>query len=207
MAKITRLTLDQSGGFERRRLHLAEISEDSDVPLETVGQDLRKARLRKGEDLATIAANLKIRKDQLEALEESNFDLMPGRAYTIGFVRAYAQYLGLHSGECVERLKAEIAGRTEVKEPVMAASPPSENRMPPGGIVLAIFLAIALIYVGYYVVVAVGRMHTPAVTPVPARLSEMIEPNLVAPVPQRVAGEPAITQISGRPGESAQGHL
>ena len=206
MAKITRLTLDQSGGFERRRLHLHEISEDSDVPLETVGQDLRKARLRKGEDLATISANLKIRKDQLEALEESNFDLIPGRAYTIGFVRAYAQYLGLHTGECVERLKAEIAGRTEVKEPVMA-SPPSESRMPPGGVVLAIFLAIALVYVGYYVVVAVGRMHTPAVTPVPARLSEMIEPNLVPPVPQRVAGEAAMTQISGRPGESAQGHL
>ncbi|HEX5280831.1 MAG TPA: helix-turn-helix domain-containing protein [Micropepsaceae bacterium] len=207
MAKITRLTLDQSGGFERRRLHLHEISEDSDVPLETVGQDLRKARLRKGEDLATIATNLKIRKDQLEALEESNFDRMPGRAYTIGFVRAYAQYLGLHAGECVERLKAEIAGRTEVKEPVMAASLPSETRLPPGGVMLAIFLAIALVYVGYYVVVTIGRMHTPAVTPVPARLSEMIEPNLIPPVPQRVAGEPTMTQLSARPGESAQGHL
>lgn len=206
MAKITRLTLDQTGGFERRRLHLCEISDDSDVPLETVGQDLRKVRLRKGEDLATIAAILKIRRDQLEALEESNFDLLPGRAYTMGFVRAYAQYLGLHSGECVERLKAEIAGRTEVKEPVVA-TPPSETRMPPGGVVLAAFLAIALIYVGYYVVVAVGRMHTPAVTPVPARLSEMIQPNLPPPVPQRVAGEPAITQLSARPGESAQGHL
>lgn len=205
MAKITRLTLDQTSGFERRRLHLCEISEDSDVPLETVGQDLRKVRLRKGEDLATIAAILKIRKDQLEALEESNFDLLPGRAYTIGFARAYAQYLGLHAGECVERLKAEIAGTTEVKEPVI--SPPPETRMPQGGIVLAVFLTIAFVYVGYYVVVAFGRTHTPSVTPVPARLSEMIEPNLLPPTPQRVAGEPPITQLSARPGESAQGHL
>lgn len=205
MAKITRLTLDQTSGFERRRLHLCEISEDSDVPLETVGQDLRKVRLRKGEDLATIAAILKIRKDQLEALEESNFDLLPGRAYTIGFARAYAQYLGLHSGECVERLKAEIAGTTEVNEPVI--SPPPETRMPQGGIVLAVFLTIAFVYVGYYVVVAIGRTHTPSVTPVPARLSEMIEPNLLPPIPQRVAGEPSITQLSARPGESAQGHL
>ena len=206
MAKITRLTLDQGGGLDRRRLHLHEISEDADVPLETVGQDLRKARLRKGEDLASISAVLKIRRDQLEALEESNFDSLPGRPYTIGFVRGYAQYLGLNSGECVERLKAEIAGRNEIKEPVIA-TPPSDNRLPQGAIVLGAFLAIALIYVGYYVVVAVGRMHTPAVTPVPARLSEMTGPILPIPAPQRVAGTPTMTQISGDAADSEGNHL
>ena len=105
MPKVTRLSLDQGGGLERRRLHLREISDDADAPLETVGQDLRKARQRKGEDLAMISSVLKIRKDYLDALEESKFDAIPGRAYTIGFVRAYAQYLGLYPRECVERLK------------------------------------------------------------------------------------------------------
>jgi cytoskeleton protein RodZ len=195
MAKITRLTLDQTGTLERRRLHLLEIPEGTDVPLESVGQDLKNTRIRRGENLAEIAATLKIRKDQLEALEECNFDRLPGRTYAIGFVRAYAQYLGLHPGECVERLKTEIAGRTESKEPEVH-SHPHERRMPPGGIALAIFLAVAVIYVGYYVVVAIGRMHTPPVTPVPARLSEMMSPISPMPISQPVARMAKSEQLS-----------
>jgi len=195
MAKITRLTLDQTGGLDRRRLHLREVSESSsDVPLETVGQDLKNARLRRGEEIAEIAAVLKIRKDHLRSLEESNFDQLPGRAYIIGFVRAYAQYLGLHTGECIERLKAEIAGRGEAREPVVAPAP-REGKLPPGGVVLAIFLAVAVIYAGYYVVVAVGRMRTPPVTPVPARLSEMANP-VTQIVPQRIVEVPASARLS-----------
>src|ERR1051326_7316403 len=91
MAKVTRLTLDNNGGLERRRLHLREISDDMDAPLDTVGQDLRKARQLKGEDLAQISRILKIRKDHLDALEESNFDALPGRAYTIGFARSRSE--------------------------------------------------------------------------------------------------------------------
>jgi cytoskeleton protein RodZ len=181
---------------------LLEFPADADIPLESVGQDLKNARLRKGEDLAGIATILKIRKDHLEAVEEGNFDHLPGRTYAIGFVRAYAQYLGLHPGECVERLKAEIAGRTEVKEP-MIHSPPGERKLPPGGIALAIFLAVAAVYVGYYVVVAVGRMHAPPVSPVPARLSEMVQPILPLPSPQQVAGMERSEQLSVRSPDSA----
>ncbi len=195
MAKITRLTLDHTGTLERRRLHLRDVPGDLDLPLDSVGQDLKHARVRKGEDLAGIATILKIRKDHLEAVEEGNFDQLPGRTYTIGFVRAYAQYLGLHPGECVERLKAEIAGRSEAKEPVIH-SPPAERKLPPGGIALAIFVAVAAIYVGYYVVVAVGRMRSPPVSPVPARLSQWIGSLPSMPVPQRVAAMAQSGQLS-----------
>ena len=171
MPKVTRLTLDQGGGLERRRLHLREISDDADAPLETVGQDLRKARQRKGEDLAKISSVLKIRKDYLDALEESKFDAIPGRAYTIGFVRAYAQYLGLDPRECVERLKMEIAGRSEGREANLQVSSPRERKLPPGGMLLAIFLLIAVVYGAYYLFVAVNRMASPSVTPVPERLA------------------------------------
>ncbi len=116
MAKVTRLTLDQDGGPGRRRLHLREISDDADAPLETVGQDLRAARQRKGEDLASVSAILKIRKDHLEALEECNLEALPGRTYAIGFVRSYSEYLGLDPIYFVERFKLEIAGRGEPDE-------------------------------------------------------------------------------------------
>ena len=63
MTKVTRLTLDNEGGLDRKRIHLREISDELDAPLDTVGQDLRTARLRRGDDLASVSRVLKIRKD------------------------------------------------------------------------------------------------------------------------------------------------
>ena len=124
MAKVTRLTLDNNGELDRRRLNFREISGDADAPLETVGQDLRKAREKRGEELEHISRLLKIRQDYLALLEEGTADALPGRAYAIGFVRSYATYLGLDGNEYVERLKAEIAGRGDNKE----QPPPSLRR-------------------------------------------------------------------------------
>jgi cytoskeleton protein RodZ len=170
MAKVTRLSLDSSGGLERRNLHLREISDGADAPLETVGLDLRNARQRKGEDLAYISRVLKIRRDYLDALEESNFDAIPGRAYTIGFIRTYAQYLGLDAKSCVDRVKVEIAGRGEVKDGTVQVSSPRERKLPQGGIVFAVLLVLALIYGIYYVIAGMNRVTSQPVTPVPSRL-------------------------------------
>ena len=196
MPKVTRLTLDQGGGLERRRLHLREISDDSDAPLETVGQDLRKARQRKGEDLAQISAVLKIRKDYLDALEESKFEAIPGRAYIIGFVRAYAQYLGLDPAECIDRVKREIAGRGDGREGNVEVSSPRERKLPPGGMWLAILLLIAVLYGAYYLFVAVNRMAVPSVAPVPARLAAQAG---LAPNAPRPATAPAPAQQAAAP--------
>lgn len=193
MAKVTRLTLDSSGGLERRRLHLHEIAE-ADAPLETVGQDLRKARQRKGEDLAQVSAALKIRKDHLDAIEESEIGLLPGRAYAIGFVRTYAEYLGLDAAQCVERLKAEIAGRTENRDGItIQVNVPRERKLPQGGLIFAAVLLIALAYGGYYLVVTASRTATQALTPVPDRLAAQVG------LAQAPPAAPAITPIPPAP--------
>jgi cytoskeleton protein RodZ len=200
MPKVTRLTLDQGGGLERRRLHLREISDDSDAPLETVGQDLRKARQRKGEDLAQISSVLKIRKDYLDALEESKFEAIPGRAYIIGFIRTYAQYLGLDPNECIDRVKREIAGRGDGREGNVEVSSPRERKLPPGGMWLAIFLLIAVLYGAYYLFVAVNRMASPTVAPVPARLAAQagLASNALRPA-EAPATAPAAAQQAAAP--------
>ena len=104
MTKLTQMSLDNDGsaekdGLNRRRIHLREISGDSESPLETVGQDLRAARLRRGDEIAQVSRALKIRKDHLEALEEDRLEDLPGKTYAIGFVRSYACHLGLDSAQ------------------------------------------------------------------------------------------------------------
>jgi cytoskeleton protein RodZ len=171
MAKITRLTLDNNGELDRRRLNFREISGDADAPLESVGQDLRRARERKGEELDHISRLLKIRRDYLALLEEGASDSLPGRAYAIGFVRSYAAYLGLNGEEFVERLKAEIAGRGDPKEPQVSAPPPSERLRLQGQWVVAGLVVAVVLYAGYYLIVSATQLSEQPVIPVPERLA------------------------------------
>ena len=147
MTKVTHLSLDEKGGIAQRRIHLREISDEADTPLETVGQDLRAARLRRGDDLASVSRALKIRKDHLEALEEDRFEQLPGRAYAIGFVRSYADYLGIDPVQSVERFKLEIAGRGSDALPAATLPAMEEDRqLPHGWIIIA---AVVVLLVGY----------------------------------------------------------
>lgn len=173
MTKVTRLTLDDGGNIKSRRIHLREISGDSDAPLETVGQDLRAARLRRGDDLATVSKALKIRKDHLEAIEEDRLELLPGRTYAVGFVRSYADYLGLDGPQCVERFKAEIAGRSDsdVQQPVTVIDEDEHRRLPQGWKIIAGVVVLLMIYGAYYVISSTSSMMSQPVTPPPPQVT------------------------------------
>ena len=192
MTKVTRLTLDDDGNMKSRRIHLREISGDSDAPLETVGQDLRAARLRRGDDLATVSKALKIRKDHLESIEEDRIESLPGRTYAVGFVRSYADYLGLDSGQCVERFKAEIAGRehADTAQPVTVIDEDEHRRLPQGWKIIAGVIVLAMLYGVYYVITSTSAMLSQPVTPPPP---STVEGRTVAarPTPQPASPAPA----------------
>lgn len=114
-------------------MRLRETTTDLDAPLETVGQDLRSARLKRGDDLAAVSRVLKIRKEHLEALEEDKIELLPGRTYAVGFIRSYAHYLGLNPGQYVDRFKSEIAGRNEIAPPPVTVIDEDEHKKLPQG--------------------------------------------------------------------------
>ena len=143
MNKVTMLPTGDDGSEPRRRLHLRDITNEVSVEAESVGADLRAARLRRGEDLRSIALSLRIRRDQLEALEESRHDALPARAYAIGFVRSYAEYLGLDSRHVVERYKAEL-DRSEAEAAGALHFPDaSEEKRLPRGTALIVALIVA----------------------------------------------------------------
>jgi len=198
MTKVTRLTLDEGGGLDRRRIHLREISGDLDAPLETVGQDLHAARLRRGDDLATVSRVLKIRKDHLEALEEDRVEALPGRTYAVGFVRSYADYLGLDAVQCVERFKAEIAGRSdETVQPITVLDEDDHRRLPQGWMIIAGVVLVLVLYGAYQLAASAERMlNEPETVPPPQQM--MSKPATVAqhkPAPSKpvVSPPPAAT--------------
>ena len=213
MTKVTRLTLDDSGQMKSRRIHLREISGDSDTPLETVGQDLRAARLRRGDDLATVSKVLKIRKDHLEALEEDRLDALPGRTYAVGFIRSYADYLGLDTSQCVERFKAEIAGRSDSDSTpqVTVIDEDDHRRLPQGWKIIAAVGVLLMLYGLYYLIASAASMFSQPATPPPP--TTQIAPKPVAahvaphpaalPPPPAASPAPASTDASATPGQPA----
>ncbi|MEW6581830.1 MAG: RodZ domain-containing protein [Actinomycetota bacterium] len=60
-----------------------------------IGNTLREARLRRGWDLTRCETDTKIRSKYLRAMEDEQFDLLPAPTYVRGFLRSYAEHLGL----------------------------------------------------------------------------------------------------------------
>ncbi len=68
----------------------------------TLGETLRQARLDKGVSLADAARDTRIRRAYLEALESEDGASLPAAVYTRGFLRTYAEYLGLNPQAMVD---------------------------------------------------------------------------------------------------------
>jgi cytoskeleton protein RodZ len=79
-----------------------------------IGNSLREARLRQGLEFPEIEQRTKIRGKYLRALEEEQFDLLPGQTYVKGFLRSYAEYLGLDGQLYVDEFNSRyVTGEEE----------------------------------------------------------------------------------------------
>ncbi|MCD5406809.1 MAG: DUF4115 domain-containing protein [Desulfotomaculum sp.] len=78
-----------------------------------VGNSLKKTRLEKGYSLTDIEQATKIRTKYIQALEEEQFDLLPGRVYEIAFIRNYAKFLDLDDQELIRQYK-ELSATSSV---------------------------------------------------------------------------------------------
>jgi cytoskeleton protein RodZ len=188
MTKATQLSRGEEAASRGRHAHLREITADEDAPLGTIGQELRGARISRGEDLAAVSRALKIRKDHLEALEDDNISGLPGRTYAIGFVRAYSAYLGLRPEDAVERFKTEIAGRDEISKTAGFTEQPEEQRLSFGWMLFAIVIVGLIAYGAYTLLSGGGNSSTTALAPpVPAQIVEKQS----APPDRSSAGAPS----------------
>ena len=73
--------------------------------MESIGEKLRVEREQKGLSVEQVARDTNIAKRYLHALETEDFSVFPGDPYLIGFLRNYAEYLGLDPEEMVSLYK------------------------------------------------------------------------------------------------------
>ncbi|MEX2200620.1 MAG: RodZ domain-containing protein [Dongiaceae bacterium] len=137
-----------------------------------VGRLLRETRESYQQDIATVAQQLRIRSVYLRAIEEGNYQALPGSTYAVGFVRTYAEYLGLDPLELVRRFRDEAAlvnRKTKLVFPV----PTAEAKVPSGAILLVGLFVAVLAYGGWYYLSDRDRNLVDIIPAVPESLKEM----------------------------------
>jgi cytoskeleton protein RodZ len=203
---------------ERRRLHLREIMQEQETeapvvesandetvvpeaPKEKVGVVLRAAREARNEDAAKVASALKMRREQLQAIEDNDLERLPGRAYTVGFVRSYARYLNLDAETLVQRFKDENAAEPLVQpvEHVFPEATTAEPRFVPSGSILIWALLIAMVVYAISYLTLPSRKTSPTATAANAEESSVvIEQPKAAPKARAVTAPSSVTQAQAR---------
>ncbi len=112
-----------------------------------IGKALKAAREARGLSLNDVEADIKIRHKYLEALENEDYRVLPGKVYVKGFLRNYARYLGLNSDEIIAMYINEHAVEEELEPDVTEAAPAkggNGKRLALGLLLAGIILAVGV---------------------------------------------------------------
>ncbi|MGF1611256.1 MAG: helix-turn-helix domain-containing protein, partial [Kiloniellales bacterium] len=166
---------------------------------ESVADLLRRTREQYGEDLRSVAEALRIRYVHLLAIEEGRFRDLPGSTYALGFVRSYAEFLGLDGPEIVERFKDEVAELNR-KTQLVFPTPVPEGKVPGGALILISVILLGAAYGAWSYLSRPGVTIADLIPPVPEHLQSLSGESAEGPGETRAAGpsngtasEPSVT--------------
>ena len=140
-----------------------------------IGAYMRDPRRHYGLSEQDVSERLHIRAKYVTAIEEANFDAMPGKAYARGYVHTYAEFLGLDADHVVERcFGAELARE------VQAHTLPDSTRWTMasrrnGSMALVVLVVAALGYFLFFNGDDAPQQNQPDVASVPAVPEEYLE--------------------------------
>jgi hypothetical protein len=160
-----------------------------------IGNSLREARLRQGLEIPRVEGDTKIRGKYLRALEEEQFDVLPGDTYVKGFLRTYADYLGLDGQLYLDEYNSRFAAAEELPFAQTAAPRRRQRRRVESNLVVVALAAIVAVTV--LVVVGLSGLGSdsggepPPATPV--------APTTTGDGTGAGAGAPAGTGATGEP--------
>jgi Helix-turn-helix domain/RodZ C-terminal domain len=140
-----------------------------------IGSSLREARSRGQIGIAQVEQATKIRGKYLRALEEEQFDVLPSQTYVKGFLRTYADYLGLDGQLYVDEYNSRFGSGEEwgPRSARRAASRRRERRLQANVVLLTLGAIVVLTVVVISAWKASGSGHVvtppkPHTTPRPA---------------------------------------
>ena len=125
-----------------------------------IGTTLREARVRRSLTLQQVEEDTKIRVKYLQAMENEDFDLMPGPTYAKAFLRTYSSYLGLDANVMLQEYSSRGAQRDH--EPFGGSSMLGAPRSHRGRNTLVFVAVICLLVLG--VIYVLGMDAAPRAT-------------------------------------------
>ncbi|MFC4557191.1 helix-turn-helix domain-containing protein [Virgibacillus kekensis] len=124
-----------------------------------IGTRLKEARESKNLSLETLQEKTKIQKRYLEAIEQGNFKVLPGKFYARAFIKEYATAVGLDPNELLEEYKEEIPQSEEEETTQYTRIPRSRRNNNPTKntavfsfipTLIVILLVIGILFAAYY---------------------------------------------------------
>ena len=116
-----------------------------------IGNSLREARERRGVDFAQAETATKIRGKYLRALEDEQFEILPAQTYVRGFLRTYAEFLGLDGQLYVDEFNSRFVSGDDheprVRRSAAASKRQRRDRRSERNIVLVVIAVIAVLTV------------------------------------------------------------
>ena len=115
--------------------------------MDNLGQIFKKAREDKGLSVKDVSVQTNIGSKFVKAIENNDFSVFPGEAYTVGFIRNYAEFLSIDPEEVIRAFYSHQISEAETPyEELVAPTKPKLNPIP----ITLLVLLIAAISVGVY---------------------------------------------------------
>lgn len=113
-----------------------------------VGDILQRARVEKQLTLDDLEVAIRVSRAHLVAIEEGRLEVLPGRVYALGFIRAYADYVDLDADKIIELLKQQSGEKIAPQDIVTAPAPVLEDMALPTGKIFLLILGALIVLIG-----------------------------------------------------------
>lgn len=159
----------------------------------TIGMFLKFTRQNQKKSIETVSKALCIRKIYIKAIEESDFAELPPVPYGVGFVRSYADFLGLNADRIVQCYKEEALPNKNESEAKPIIKKHTSITIPNRKQIL---ISISLILGLYFIILALDSNDKPKIAPVQNNtLIEDVQIEETIPEEVIIAEEPVENEI------------
>lgn len=172
----------------------------AELPLDSAGAKLLRAREAAGLTRAQVAAITKIPERSLAAIEAGDFAALPARAYAVGFSRTYARAVGLNEKDLAAEVRAELLAQAppESGRSAVTFEPGDPARVPSSKVAWLAALAAVVVLLGIYAlwrsyIAPAGALPSLLPAEQPAAVAQPMP--VAAPAPQPTGGPVVFTAL------------